>query len=307
MKLGWFRAALAIALAIAPLAPAHAVSGVEDHLPEFLGAVGWGTGEAWVAYEAGYSQQMDPLFYRDRSPGQKMIYARNAMAAQVPVEHLRQFSYRWRGDFDAVVGRIEGIYGRPAAVSVQMWYSMDTRAGVFGTVDGRPTMALNARHFLPYESAKTRMMLAQEFFRYYAGQVAPPEPEALTLSRRVQIEGLNLAAMQRAVPGLAPHRYLNVSPAVYNQYVRHQKAIARALKASLEGPDSVNAVVRFFGRGMGDPWPNGAGRYLAFLLASSAIRGRNPMDLYILPSRDYLFEVLPTLDDLGGLREGIAP
>lgn len=304
MKRAWLNGVLAIALALAPMAPAAAVTGVDDYLPEFLSAVGYGTGEAWVAFEVGHSKMLDKLFYADRSPGQKMVYARTAMAANVPVEQVRQFSYRWRGDFDATVSRVEGIYGRPAAVAVQMWYTMDTRAGVFGMVDGKPTMGLNARHFLPYESAKTRMMISQEFFRYYAGQVAPPEPEALVLSRRVQIEGLNLAAMQRAVPGLPPHRYLNVSPAVYNQYVRHQKAAARALKASLEGPDSVNAVVRFFGRGMGDPWPNGIGRYLSFMLATSAIRGRNPMDLYILPSRDYLFEVLPTLDDIAGSSEG---
>lgn len=286
--------------------PAVAVDGVDDRLPEFLNAVGAGPGEAWVTFEVAHSRELDALFYRDRGAAQKLSYARAAMGKWVPVEQVRLFALRWRGDFDAVASRIEQVYGRPARVKVAMWYALDTRAGVFATVNGQPTLGLNARHFLPYDSAKTRMMITQEFFRYYAGQTeAAPEP--MSLARRIQIEGLNLAIMQRVVPGLPLHRYLGVSPATFKQYQRHQTAIARGMKAALEGPESANAMVRYFGGGLGDPWPNGAGRYVAMLLASPIIHAHNPSNLYMLPSRDYLFEVMPSLDDMAKTSEGLKP
>lgn len=296
--------ALAGLLTVGTAGPALAIAGVDDHLPEFLNAVGEGTGEAWVAFEVGYSKQLDQLFYKDRSVGQKLSFARAGMGMRVPVWQLRTFSHRWRGDFEATARQAELVYGRQANLHVSMWYALDTRVGVFGAIDGKPTLALNARHMLPYDSGRTRMLIAQELFRYYVGQAGTTN-EALTLSRRLQIEGLNLAAMQRVVPGQPMHRYLNVSPAVYQQYRRHQAAIARGLKAALEGPESANAVVRYFGGGMGDPWPNGAGKYMAMLLAATAARDRNPMELYILPSRDYLFQVLPLLDDLARIEEGL--
>lgn len=298
-------AGLALWAAIA--LPGAAAPMVEDHLAAFLVSVGEGTGEAWMAYESAQSKTLDQLFYRDRSPSQKLGIMRQAIGHGVPVHQLRAFYQRWRADFDLVAGRMEQAYGPMSGLTVAAFYCADSRMSVYGEVNGRPTLALNVRPMLPYDATRTRLLLAQELFRYYAQQVMAPNPEPLTLSRRVQLEGVIMAAMQRAVPGLAPHQYLMVPAATYKTWERNQKTIARGLKHALDRPESANAMERFFGRGFGDPWPNGAGRYMALQLARAGARDRGPLELNVLPSRDYLFTVQSSLDDMAKVNEGLAP
>lgn len=296
-----------MALWTALTVPGVALPAVEDNLAPFLVSVGDGTPEAWMAYESAQSRKLDQLFYRDRTPSQKMTLMRAATSRGVPVHQLRHFYQRWRSDFDWVASRAEQSYGPLNGVAVSAWFCSDPRMSVFGEVDGRPTLAINVRPMLPYDANRTRLLLAQEFFRYYALKVVTPNPEAMTLSRRLQFEGLTMAAMQRAVPGLAPHQYLMVPAATYKTWERNQKTIARGMKHALDRPESANAMERFFGRGFGDPWPNGAGRYMAYLLAKSTVRDRNPMELNMLPSRDYLFDVQTQLDDMAKVNEGLTP
>ena len=296
-----------LALWAACALPGSAAPMVEDNLAAFLVSVNEGTGEAWMAFESAQSKTLDQLFYRDRSPSQKMAIMQKAIGQGVPVYQLRTFYQRWRSDFDLVAGRMEQAYGPMSALTVSVWYCADSRMSVFSEVNGRPTLALNVRGMLPYDSTRTRLYIAQELFRYYAHQVMAPNPEPLTLSRRVQFEGLTMAAMQRAVPGLAAHQYLMVPHATYKTWERNQKTIARGLKHALDRPESANAMERFFGRGFGDPWPNGAGRYMALLLARSGAKDRGPLELNVLPSRDYLFLVQSSLDDMAKVKEGLGP
>lgn len=298
-------AGLSAVLALA--APASAMPMVEDNLAPFLVTVGDGTAEAWMAYESSQSKTLDQLFYRDRTPAQKLNLMRQALGAGVPVGQVRQFYSHWRSDFDVVASRMEQAYGPLSGIKVSAWYCADPRFSVYGMVDGQPTLALNARPMMPYDSTRTRLMIARELFRYYAYQTSTPTPEEATLSRRVQFEGLSMAAMQRALPGLAPHQYLMVPAATYKAWERYQTTIARGLKNALDRPESANAMERFFGRGFGDPWPAGAGRYMAYHLGRVAAKDRGALELNVLPSRDYLFSVQSALDDWAKVGEGLKP
>jgi hypothetical protein len=202
---------------------------------------------------------------------------------------------------------MEQAYGPLSGITVSAWYCADSRFSVYGMVDGKPTLALNVRPMMPYDATRTRLLIARELFRYYAYQTSTPTPEEATLSRRVQFEGLSMAAMQRALPGLAPHQYLMVPPATYKAWERYQTTIARGLKNALERPESANAMERFFGRGFGDPWPAGAGRYMAYHLGRVAAKDRGALELNVLPSRDYLFSVQSALDDWAKVGEGLKP
>lgn len=295
----------ALALFAASAGPVCAMPQVEDNLPAFLVSVGEGTGEAWMAFESSQSKTLDQLFYRDRSAAQKLSIMRQALASGVPVAQVRNFYTHWRADFDLVCSRMEQAYGPLSGVTVAAWYCADPRLSVYSEVNGRPTLALNVRPMLPYDANRTRLYLAQELFRYYAYQVSTPNPEEPTLSRRVQFEGLIMAAMQRAVPGLAPWQYLMVPAATYKTWERNQTTIARGMKNALERPESANAMQRFFGRGFGDPWPNGAGRFMAYKLSLVAAKGRGPLDLNVLPSRDYLFLAQAALDDMAKVGDGL--
>jgi hypothetical protein len=119
--------------------------------------------------------------------------------------------------------------------------------------------------------------------------------------------GLRPAIMQRAVPGLPLHRYLNVAPHTFAHWQRNQRAIARGMLAAVDSPESGTAMERFFGRGYGDPWPSGAGRFVSFMIASGAAREQNPIELGKMPSRDYLFLVRPMLEDMAKVNEGLSP
>ena len=304
----WLKAGvlgLALAGAIAP--QAWALPAVEDHLPAFLVTVGEGTGEAWMAYESAYSRSLDQLFYQDRTASQKLALIRQAIGQGVPVAQVRTFTQRWRADFDLVAARMEQAYGPLSGLKVSAWYCADPRLSVVGALDGQPTLALNVRPMLPYDPSRVRVLLAQELFRYYANRGLGANPEPMTLSRRLQFEGLALAAMEKAVPGLAPHQYLQIPPATYKAFERNQKTIARGLKHALERPESANAMARFFGAGFGDPWPAGSGRYVAYWLAKHTVRDRGPLELNVLPSRDYLFLTQTALDDMAKVTEGVTP
>lgn len=304
-RLGW-AALAALVVGVSAPRPADALMAIDDRLPSFLVAVGEGTGYAWAAYEAANSKDLDQLFYRDRSPANKLLLARQNAGRWVPVAQLAYFSQRWRTDFEAVATRLEPLTGT-TSLRVGMWYCMDPRPWVFVHVNGQPTLALNARHLLPYDPTRTKLRFAEAFFQAFA-TVAPDETaETNTFSRRLQIEGLRLAMMQRAVPGLPLHRYLNVQPGTFAAWQRNQRAIARGMLQALDAPESGVAMERFFGRGYGDPWPVGAGRFVSFMVAAGAAREHNPVELGRMPSRDFLFLVRPMLEDMARVDEGLSP
>lgn len=299
-------AATALALATWAPRPAEAIMAIDDRLPSFLVAVGEGTGYAWAAYEAANSKDLDQLFYRDRSAANKLLLARQNSGRWVPVAQLAYFSQRWRTDFEAVATRLEPLTGM-SSLRVAMWYCMDPRPWVYVHVNGQPTLALNARHLLPYDPTRTKLKFAEAFFQAFATMAPDETAETNTFSRRVQIEGLRLALMQRAVPGLPLHRYLNVTPSTFATWQRNQRAIARGMLQALDAPESGVAMERFFGRGYGDPWPGGAGRFVSFMVAAGAAREHNPVQLGQMPSRDYLFLVRPMLEDMARVDEGLSP
>ena len=298
--------ALGACLAATMVRPADALMGIDDRLPSFLVSVGEGTGYAWAAYEAANAKELDQLFYRDRSPAQKLYLARQNSGRWVPVAALAYFQQHWRPAFEAVAGRLEPLTGT-SGLKVAMWYCMDSRPWVYVHVNGQPTLAMNARLLLPYDDVRTRLKFAEAFFQAFATMAPDETAEAHTFSRHVQIEGLRLALMQRAVPGLPLYRYLNVSPATFAAWQRSQRAIARGMLAALDGPESGTQMERFFGRGYGDPWPGGAGRFVSFMIAAGAAHERNPVELGQMPSRDYLFLVRPLLEEMARVDEGLTP
>ena len=118
------RRGLGCALAVLALAasprPALAVQAIEDHLPQFLTAVGDGSVDYWMAFEAANSKELDEIFYRDRSTAQKEVLARQALAHYVPVRQLDVFANRWRADFEWVSERVEALSGRLPYVTVSI-------------------------------------------------------------------------------------------------------------------------------------------------------------------------------------------
>lgn len=313
MNLAGARKAMTVALAAVGLSAmlwpgvAWAVGTIDDRLPMFLTSVGYGSGQAWMAFEAAHGKEMDLLFYRDRSSAQKMDLARRASASWVPVGQVLVLSQRWRTDFEVVAGRLESLSGQLPYINVAMWYSMDSRPWVFVETGGKSTMAYNARFFVPYDAIRNRMRFAESFFQAFSAQMSNDMAERMTLSHRFQIEGLKLAVVQRAVPGLALQRYLGVSAQTYASFQRNQKAIARGMLTALDAPESTNAMQRFFGYGFGDPWPPGSGRYIAFMCASAIANEHNPLELAAMPSRDYLFLVRGQLESMGRIEEGLSP
>lgn len=301
-------AAAALALQLGALAgPAEAVQTIEDHLPQFITAVGDGSVDYWMAFEAANSRELDTIFYRDRSAAQKAVLSRQALAHYVPLRQLTTFANRWRADFEYVAARLEGLSGRLPFITVSMWYTYDTRPYVYVESNGKQIMGLNARMFLPYNTIKTRMMFSDAFFNTFQLQQSRDMAERLTLARRVQIDGLRMAVQVRGVPGLPAYGYMHVSPSTLQAWQRNQKSIARAMMQALDGPESANSMERFFGRGWGDPWPAPAGRYIAYMLALGAAREHNPLELATMPSRDYLFAVRPQLEDMARVQEGLSP
>lgn len=306
LRKGMVAAIAAFALGTAASLPAAALMAVDDRLPGFLVAVGEGTGYAWAAYEAANSKDLDQTFYRDRSAANKLLLARQNAGRWVPVAQLAYFSQRWRTDFEAVTGRLEPLTGT-SSLRVAMWYCMDPRPWVYVYVNGQPTLALNARHMLPYDPVRTKLKFAEAYFQAFATMAPDETAETNTFSRRVQIEGLRHALMQRAVPGLPLHRYLNVQPGTFALWQRNQRAIARGMLQALDAPESGVAMERFFGRGYGDPWPAGSGRFVSFMIAAGAAREHNPVELGRMPSRDYLFLVRPMIEDMARVDEGLSP
>lgn len=307
MNRAWLNLALAAALvAIAPR-PALAVQAIEDHLPQFITAIGDGSVDYWMAFEAANSAELNGIFYRDRSASQKAVLARTALGHYVPVRQLTTFANRWRSDFEFVSERLEALSGRLPYITASMWYTYDTRPYVYVEKDGKQVLGLNARMFLPYNQVKTRMMFSDAFFNTFQLQQSHDGAERLTLNRRIQIEGLKMAVQVRGVPNLPAYTYMHVSASTLAAWQRNQKSIARAVMKAIDGPESANAMERFFGRGWGDPWPAGAGRYVAYMLAVGAAREHNPLELAGMPSRDYLFVVRPALEDMARVQEGLSP
>lgn len=307
----WVAGLAAVALSLTALAavpaPAEAVQAIEDHLPQFITAVGDGSVDYWMAFEAANSKELDSIFYRDRSPAQKAVLSRQALSHYVPLRQLTTFANRWRADFEWVSERVEALSGRLPFVTASMWYTYDTRPYVYVETGGKQIIGLNARAFLPYEPVKTRLMFCDAFFNTFQLQQSHDMAEHLTLGRRVQIEGLRMALQLRGVPGLPAYTYMHVSPSTLQAWQRNQKSIARAMMQALDGPESANSMERFFGRGWGDPWPASAGRYVAYMLAVGASREHNPLELVTMPSRDYLFVVRPQLEDMARVQEGLSP
>ena len=306
LRKGILAALAACVVGTAAVPPAAALMAVDDRLPGFLVAVGEGTGYAWAAYEAANSKDLDATFYRDRSAANKLLLARQNAGRWVPVAQLAYFSQRWRTDFEAVTTRLEPLTGT-SSLRVAMWYCMDPRPWVYVHVNGQPTLALNARHLLPYDPTRTKLKFAEAYFQAFATMAPDETAETNTFSRRVQIEGLRHALMQRAVPGLPLYRYLNVQPGTFALWQRNQRAIARGMLQALDAPESGVAMERFFGRGYGDPWPAGAGRFVSFMIAAGAAREHNPVELGRMPSRDYLFLVRPMIEDMARVDEGLSP
>ncbi|MDB5096950.1 MAG: hypothetical protein JWM80_1371 [Cyanobacteria bacterium RYN_339] len=303
----WLNLALAGALVMALPMPALAVQAIEDHLPQFITAIGDGSVDYWMAFEAANSMELNGIFYRDRSPSQKAVLSRAALGHYVPVRQLITFANRWRADFEWVAERLEGLSGRLPYITASMWYTYDTRPYVYVDAGGKQVLGLNARMFLPYEPIKTRMMFCDAFFNTFQLQHTHDMAEHLTLGRRVQIEGLKMAVQMRGVPNLPAYSYLHVSASTLAAWQRNQKSIARAMMKSIDAPESANAMERFFGRGWGDPWPAGAGKYVAYMLAVGAAREHNPLELVGMPSRDYMFVVRPALEDMARVQEGLSP
>ncbi|MEB3329006.1 MAG: hypothetical protein VKQ33_07220 [Candidatus Sericytochromatia bacterium] len=284
-------------LAAWPTGSARAWSTIEDHLPRFLVAVGSGTGYAWAAFEAAHARDLDAQFYRGQSPAQKLSLAHKNGGQWVPVAQLAEFSRRWQPDFETVAARLEPLTGL-TDLRVTMWYCLDGRPWVFSHANGRPTLALNARHLLPYHPVRTRLRFSQAIFDALATDQPDEHPERMTLSRRLQVEGLRLAMARRAVPGLPFHHYLGAGAAQQRGWQQATPAIARAMLLALDGPESALQMEHFFGKGYGMPWPSGAGRYLAFVLAAGIGQERSPVQLGRMPSRDYMFLVRGVLEDL---------
>ena len=310
MSKTWLKLVLGVSaaaqlLALAP--PAMAIQAIEDHLPQFITSIGDGSVDYWMAFEAANSMELNAIFYRDRSPSQKGVLARQALGRYVPVRQLTTFANRWRADFEQVAERLEALSGRLPYITASMWYTYDTRPYVFVEAGGKQVMGLNARLFLPYERTRTRLMMCDAFFSTFQFQQPHDLAERMTLGRRVQVDGLRMAVQQRGVPGLPAYGYMHVSPATLQTWQRNQKSIARALLAALDGPESANSIDRFFGRGVGDAWPAPAGRYMAYMLALGAAREHNPLELVTMPSRDYLFVVRPILEDMARVQEGLSP
>jgi hypothetical protein len=151
---------------------------------------------------------------------------------------------------------------------------------------------------LPYHPVQTRLRFSQALFDALATDQPDEHPERMTLSRRLQVEGLRLAMARRAVPGLPFHDYLGAGPYQQRGWQQATPTIARALMLALDGPESALHMEHFFGKGYGMPWPTGAGRYIAFILAAGAGQERNPVELGRMPSRDYMFLVRGVLEDL---------
>ncbi|MEB3198712.1 MAG: hypothetical protein VKP62_16060 [Candidatus Sericytochromatia bacterium] len=291
------RALWAAALLAGWARPADALVAVEDHLPEFLVAVGSGPRHAMAAYEAAQARALDPLFYRDRSPEQKLLFVRQSNGLEVPTRALGQFALRWRSDLESVARRLEPISGT-SGLKVSMWYCLDPRPWVYVPGENGAVLALNARHLLPYHPTRTKMAFAKAFLDAMASQGPEETAEALTLSRRLQLEGLKLAMAERAVPGRPWNEYLDTPPSHFSGWHHASRAMAHSLLQALDSPESAIHTQRFFGSGFGTPWPPGAGRYLAFVMAASATRSYPPAELARMPSRDYMFLVRPVLEDM---------
>jgi hypothetical protein len=116
-----------------------------------------------------------------------------------------------------------------------------------------------------------------------------------------------MAVQMRGMPNLPAYRYMHCSASTLAAWQRNQKSISRAMMKAIDAPESANAMERFFGRGWGDPWPAGAGKYVAYMLAVGAAREPNPMQMASMPSRDYMFVVRPALEDMARVQEGLSP
>lgn len=280
--------------------PASALVGVTDHLPAMLSMIGSGHPAAWMAFEAAYARDLDPTHYRGRTPAQKLVLMRSAMGMAVPVGPLQTFAARWRADFEGVASRLEPLGGDLPTLGASMAYTADTRATVVATQGERTVVALNARYFLPYDPVATRLAFANVISQVALSSATNDSPQANNLARQLQVEGMRMLLQERAVPGLPPYRYLNASPRSLVGYERHRRAIAQAVMRELDGNGSGGGARFFGGQAWGDPWPAGAGRYMAYILAFQGARDRNPMEILAQPAEDYLFTVRPLLEQLAG-------
>jgi hypothetical protein len=273
------RSALAALVLSLPAAPAFAAS--HDGAAELI--AGWldvqeedpgAWGQAWLEQEAADSRYLDQSFYASLKPSEKRAMIDQVLSEEMPnfpdrMQQLSMFQDHWAGDVAAVQQTLAKEFGAVPAVDVYVWFAMSPQKAVACTIDGKPAVAVNARHLLPYQPDATRILLTRALLVHLAAGWARDRQEAAappSVAAQLQAEGLTAWAAARVVPNSPLTTLLSVTPVQAAMLERAKGAIARELLNSLDA-GSQTQLDRFFSPKPPEGWPPSSGRYLGMLVA----------------------------------------
>lgn len=269
-------AALLVALTAAPVR-AENIDGAAALLAKWLEVqedepAAWG--QAWLQVEATQSRYLDQSFYVRLSPTEKGALIEQALdqdMADFParMKDLSTLQGQWASDLAAVRATMAKELGAAPSVDVHLWYAMSPQKAVAATIDGRASIAINARLLLPYQPEVTRLLLTRALLVHAQSAWTQARQEASlapSVAGHLQVEGISAWAATRVVPGSPVASVLGVTADQAQLLEKARSAIAREMLTSLESGQPAQ-LDRFFGPKAPEGWPPATGRYMGLLVA----------------------------------------
>jgi hypothetical protein len=259
-------------------APAYAAS--RDGAAELI--AGWldvqeedpgAWGQVWLEEESVHSRELDQSFYATLKPGEKRALVDQALNTEMPrfperMQQLSELQDHWAADVAAVSAAMAKEFGQPPAVDTYLFFAMSPQKAVACQIDGKPSVAINARMLLPYQGDATRLLLTKALLVHVSTGWARDRADsgASSVASQLQAEGLVAWAAGRVVPASPVSAILSVSSAQAATLERAKGAIAREMLAALDSGASAQ-LDRFFGTKPPEGWPPASGRYVGWLVA----------------------------------------
>lgn len=231
-------------------------------------------GRAWLQVEATQSRYLDQSFYVRLTPAEKGELIQKALdydMADFParMKALSDLQGQWAGDIAAVRATMRKELGAVPEVDVHLWYAMSPQKAVAATIDGRASIAVNARLLLPYQPETTRLLLTRALLVHAQSAWISARKEANlppSVAGSLHVEGLSVWAASRVVPGSPVAALLAVTPEQAQVLEKARSAIARELLTALDSGLPIQ-LDRFFGPKAPEGWPPATGRYMGLLIA----------------------------------------
>lgn len=259
--------------------------------------------QAWLRYEAANSRYLDQAFYGLYKPEQKAALLDQFLQAEVAklpgrMHSLGQLHQGWEPDFEAVKDVMSREFGRAPQLDILLVFAAAPQRITLAFPEGKPTLFLNARFFVPYSQTQLRAL----FGRHLTPFVKTSRPDYLgpnaPIEAQLQAEGLAGIAAVRAAPAGTLSDWLQSTPEDAQRLEAELSGFAREVAIALEAKKP--QTERFFGAAPPAGWPPFTGRYVALQVGLELAKKYRPAVLMAMAPTLYAEKARPVLWQLAG-------